>query len=103
MWKMGLCEMTTDVTERCAHDDGVVAMLLVIVEDAPDRLDTGIIVTFIVLPGSLLVPVENLETIGLRKMTETQDGDDALDRRTAKSVSRRPPRMQRPGRSQRGG
>jgi len=46
-------------------------MLLVVIEDTPDRLDTRIIVTFIGLPGRLLVPVEDLETIGLRKMTET--------------------------------
>jgi hypothetical protein len=68
---MGQCEKTTDVTERRAHDDGIVAVLLVVIEDAPDRLDTRIVVTFIGLPGRLLVPVEDLEAIGLRKMTET--------------------------------
>jgi len=70
---MGLCEMTTDVTEGCAHDDGVVAILLVVIEDTPDRLDTRVVVTFVGLPGRLLVPVEDLEmeTIRLRKMTET--------------------------------
>ena len=49
-------------------------MLLVVIEDAPDRLDTRVVVTFISLPGRLLVPVEDLEmeteTTGLRKMTE---------------------------------
>ena len=46
-------------------------MLLVVIEDAPDRLDTWIIVAFIGLPSRLFVPVEDLETIGLRKMTDT--------------------------------
>ena len=45
-------------------------MLLVVIEDAPDRLDTRVVVTFVGLPGRLLVPVEDLETTGLRKMTE---------------------------------
>jgi len=35
-------------------------MLLVVIEDALDRLDARIIVTLIGLPGCLLVPVENL-------------------------------------------
>jgi hypothetical protein len=35
-------------------------MLFVIIEDLPDRLDTGIILAFVVLPGCLLVPVEDL-------------------------------------------
>jgi hypothetical protein len=35
-------------------------MLLVVIEDAPDRLDTRIVVAFIGLPGRLLVPVEDL-------------------------------------------
>ena len=48
-------------------------MLLVVIEDTPDRLDTRVVVTFVGLPGRLLVPVEDLEmeTIRLRKMTET--------------------------------
>jgi hypothetical protein len=53
-------------------------MLLVVIEDALDRLDARIIVTLIGLPGRLLVPVENLmvgsSRVGLRKMTETQKG-----------------------------
>jgi hypothetical protein len=39
-------------------------MLLVVIEDALDRLDARIIVTFIGLPGRLLVPVEDLMVVG---------------------------------------
>ena len=39
-------------------------MLLVVIEDAPDRLDARIIVTLLSLPGRLLVPVKNLMVNG---------------------------------------
>ena len=52
--------MKTYVTERSAHDNGFVVMLLVVVEDALYRLDTRVVVTFIVLTRALLVPVKNL-------------------------------------------
>ena len=49
-----------NVTEGCAHYNGLVVMLLVVIEDAFDRLNTWVIVTFVVLASCLLVPVENL-------------------------------------------
>ncbi len=45
------------VSETRAHDDGVVAMLLVVVEDALDGLDTRILIALVGLPGLLLVPI----------------------------------------------
>jgi hypothetical protein len=50
----------TDVTEWCAHHDGLVTMLLVIIEDTLDRLYTRVFITFVSLPSRLLVPVEDL-------------------------------------------
>ena len=48
------------ITERRAHDDGLVAMLLIIIENLLDRLHTRILIAFIILSSSFLVPVENL-------------------------------------------
>lgn len=49
------------VTERCTHDDCLVAVLLVIVVDFLDGLDTGIRISFVSLTGSFLVPIKDLE------------------------------------------
>lgn len=52
----------TYVTERSTHDDGLVAVLLVVVEDLLNGLDTGILLIGVVGSGLvLLVPVENLQ------------------------------------------
>ena len=73
-------------------------MLLVVVEDALDRLNTRVIVTFVVLASCLLVPIEDLvKPVKLRNMTE---GYDALVRRMVKSVSRQPLHKQQLGQSQ---
>lgn len=45
------------VPERSTHDDGLVAMLLIVVEDALHRLDTG------VLLGAILLLVRRLEPV----------------------------------------
>jgi hypothetical protein len=51
-----------DVAERGTHDDGLVAVLLVVVEDALDGLDTGVLLANVVRAGLvLLVPVEDLK------------------------------------------
>jgi hypothetical protein len=51
-----------NVTEGGTHDDGLVAVLLVVVEDALDRLDTRVLLADIVRARLvLLVPVEDLE------------------------------------------
>lgn len=51
----------TYVTEGSAHNDGLVAVLLVVVEDLLDRLHTRIFITLVVLAGALLVPIKNLD------------------------------------------
>ena len=49
------------VTERSTHDDGVVAVLLIVVEDLLDRLDTRVFLALVAGSGLvLLVPVKNL-------------------------------------------
>lgn len=53
--------MTTHVTERGTHDNGLVAVLLVVVEDLLDGLDTRIRIPLVVLSGGFLVPVEDLK------------------------------------------
>lgn len=51
----------THVTERGTHDNGLVSVLLVVVEDLLHRLNTWISVALEVLPCSLLVPVKDLK------------------------------------------
>lgn len=48
------------VTETGTHDDGLVAVLFVVVEDLLDRYDTRVLVTYIILASCLLVPVKDL-------------------------------------------
>ena len=49
----------TDTAERGPHDDGLVAELLVVVEDGLDGLDTWVLLLGVLLLGGGLVPVEN--------------------------------------------
>lgn len=53
-------EKTTHVSERGTHDDGVVVMRLVVVEDLLHGLHTRVLVALVGLPSRLLVPVEDL-------------------------------------------
>lgn len=49
------------VTERSTHDDGLVTVLLIVVEDLLDRLDTRVLLALVLGSGLvLLVPIENL-------------------------------------------
>jgi hypothetical protein len=48
------------VAETGSHDDSIVLVLLVVVEDFLHRLDTRVLITLIVLSGVLLVPIQNL-------------------------------------------
>lgn len=49
------------VAERSTHDNGLVVVLLVVVEDLLHGLDTGVLVADVVLARLvLLVPVKNL-------------------------------------------
>lgn len=52
--------MITNITEGSSHDDGVVAVLLVIVEDLLHRLNTWVIISLISLSCRLLVPIKDL-------------------------------------------
>jgi len=59
----GLCGKyltVTYISERSAHDNGFVAMLLVVVEDFLHGLDTRIFVTLVRLSSSFLVPIKDL-------------------------------------------
>ena len=52
----------TYVTERSTHNDGIVVVLLVVVEDLLNGLNTRVLVTDVVLARLvLLVPVKNLQ------------------------------------------
>lgn len=51
--------MSTHVPEASTHDDGLVTMLLVVVEDLLDGDDSRILITFVGLSSALLVPIEN--------------------------------------------
>jgi hypothetical protein len=97
----------TDVTEGCTHNDGVIAVLFVVIEDALDRLDTWILIAFVVLPRRFLVPVKDLAWVAwsacLHHMTEGEERDDALGRQMARSRSHRLRHTRQPGRSQREG
>jgi len=48
------------VTEASTHDDGLVAMLFVIIEDLLDRYDTWVLVPFIISSCGLFVIIEDL-------------------------------------------
>jgi MFS superfamily sulfate permease-like transporter len=54
-------DRVTHVTERRTHDDCFVAVLLVVVVDFLDGLDTGIRISFVSLTGRFLVPIKDLE------------------------------------------
>ena len=57
----GARALGTYVTEGSTHDNSLVAVLLVVIEDLLDGLHTRVFITLIVLAGGLLVPVKNLE------------------------------------------
>ena len=59
---VGSYQSTTYVTEGSTHDDGLVAVLLVVVEDLLDGLNTRVLLVGVVWSGLvLLVPVKDLE------------------------------------------
>lgn len=47
------------VAEGRAHDDGLIAVLFVVVEDLGDGLHTRVLLALVVLASGLLVPVKN--------------------------------------------
>ena len=67
----------THVPERCPHDDGLVAVLLVVVEDVLHRLDTGVFLRGVLLLVRRLEPVEDPANEGrdqVRAGLSTRDG-----------------------------
>ena len=63
---------STHVAEGSTHDDGIVAVLLVVVEDLLHGLDTRVLIALVVLTRRLLVPVEDLNSIYIYISSETR-------------------------------
>jgi hypothetical protein len=70
-----------DASERGAHDNRLVAVLLVVVEDLLDALDTGVLLLGVLLLGGRLVPVENAADKGRDEEGAGLSGGDSLDLR----------------------
>lgn len=69
----------TGVTERGTHDNGLVAVLLVVVEDVLDGLDTGVLLSGVVTLVSGLVPVEDTADEGRDEVGTGLSGSDGLN------------------------
>jgi hypothetical protein len=67
-----------EVTERGAHDDGLVVVLLVVVEDLNDGLDTGVVGGIVLLLGVGLVPVEDTADEGRDEVGTGLGGGNGL-------------------------
>ena len=69
----------SNVTEGSTHDDGLVAVLLVVVEDALHRLDTGVLLGSEVALVGGLVPVKDTTNEGRDEESTGLGGGDGLD------------------------
>lgn len=69
------------VAERGTHDDGLVAELLVVVEDGLDGLDTGVLLGGVVALVGVLEPVEDTAHEGGDQEGTGLGGGDGLDER----------------------
>lgn len=69
----------TSVTERGTHDDGLVTVLLVVIEDILDGLDTGVLLGGVVALVGGLVPVEDTADEGGDQEGTSLGGGDGLD------------------------
>lgn len=67
------------VAERGTHDDGLVAELLVVVEDALDGGDTGVLLLGVLLLGGGLEPVEDTANEGGDEVGVGLSGSNSLD------------------------
>ena len=67
------------ISERCAHHDGLVTELLVVVEDGLDRLNTGIVLLAVLLLGACLEPVQNAADKRRDEECASFCGADGLD------------------------
>lgn len=75
----------TNVTERGTHDNGVVAKLLVVVEDGLDGLDTRVLLLGVLLLVVGLVPVKDTTDEGGDEESTGLGGGDGLDEREHES------------------
>lgn len=66
------------VSERSTHDNGLVAVLLVVVEDALDGGNTGVLLLGVVLLGAGLEPVKNAADEGGDEEGTGLGGGDGL-------------------------
>lgn len=67
-----------DAPERGTHDDGLVAVLLVVVVDAANRLDAGVLRGGVLLLGRGLVPVEDTADEGRDEVGAGLSGGNGL-------------------------
>lgn len=74
-----LCDLT-DVTEGSTHDDGLVAVLLVVVENALNGLDTGVLLGGIVALVRSLVPVQDTADEGGDEESTGLSSSNGLDK-----------------------
>jgi hypothetical protein len=68
-----------NATERGAHDDGLVAVLLVVVENGLYALDTGVLLGGVLLLGRRLIPVKNATDEGRDEESARLSGSNGLD------------------------
>jgi hypothetical protein len=71
----------TNVSERSAHDNGLVAELLVVVVNLNNGLDTGVLLLLVLLLVGSLVPVKDTANEGRDEESTGLSGSDGLDRR----------------------
>jgi hypothetical protein len=74
-----------DAPERSTHDNGLVAVLLVVVENGLDTLDTGVLLLGVLLLGRGLVPVKDAADEGRDEESASLSGGDGLDEREHES------------------
>jgi hypothetical protein len=70
-----------NVAERGTHDNGVVAKLLVVVEDGLDGGDTGVLLLGVLLLGRGLEPVKDTANEGRDEVGTGLSGTDSLGQR----------------------
>lgn len=69
----------TNIPERCAHNNSLVSVLLVVVENALHRLDTRVFLGRVLLLGGSLEPVENAADEGRDEESAGLGGSNSLD------------------------
>lgn len=73
------------VSEGSTHDDGLVAELLVVVEDLNNGLDTRVLLLLVLLLVVGLVPIEDTANEGRDEESTGLSGSDGLNRREHQS------------------